>query len=184
MSNDFTAVHGPTSRRSKISFERERGVYAIQVTRDVAHALVSVEGDDLRTDAILKVFTTLTDVAVPIFLIKLHRTAVTFALAQNDVAQAEQAFAAAGFQARTRRGLAMVALKAGSMRDVPGVMVDIGDALYQAEAQMYATGDSHDSVQCLIEADRVDAVVERLCAAFQLDARAVRECPLEPENAV
>ena len=183
MSNEPTTVSPPTIRRPKVSFERERGVYAIQVTRDVAHALVSVPADATRSAEILRVFQTLTDASVSIFLIKLHRTAVSFALTVADVTRAEAAFETAGFQVRLRRDLAMVVVKAASMRDVVGIMVDIADALYDAGARLYATGDSHDSVQCLIEAQRVEPVIEQLRATFALEVGAVEERPLVSEGA-
>jgi aspartate kinase len=183
MSNDPTTVFPTPSRRSNVSFERERGVYAIQVTYDVAHAVVSIDVDAGRSEAILRIFQALTNAGVPIFLIKLHRTAVSFALTGADVSRAEATFETAGFVGRTRRDLAMVVVKAASMRDVAGIMVDIADALYDAGARLYGTGDSHDSVQCLIEAQRVEAVIEQLRVKFGLEAEAVEEHSLDAEGA-
>ena len=178
MSEETTAVSTPASQGPKVSFERERGVYAIHVTRDVAHVVVALDGDGTRSDRIMQVFRVLADAGVPIFLVKLHRTAVSFSLVGADMPRAEAALHDAGLQPRARLNLAIVAVIAASMRAVSGVMVDIGDALYAAGARLYGTGDSHDSVLCLIEAERADVAVQHLCALFHLDRTAVSETNL------
>jgi aspartate kinase len=165
-----------------VSFERERGVYAIQVTRDVAHAVIAVGDDTLRSSRILQVFRALSDASIPIFLIKMHRAAVTLAFTGRDCARAETTLAAAGVKATTRRDLALIAVRAASMRDLSGVMVEIADALYAAGARLYETGDSHNSVLCLIEAERAAEAVKRLCATFRLDLSCVHESSLQAEE--
>src|SRR5579872_6498746 len=69
-------AHGGHSRH--VSFERERGVYQILVTPDLAHVVVTVGADSERSSRVLRVFRTLADENIPLFLIKLHRTAVSF----------------------------------------------------------------------------------------------------------
>jgi aspartate kinase len=165
-----------------VSFERERGVYAIHVTRDVAHAVISVGDEALRANRILEVFKILSDADIPVFLIKMHRTAVTLALGGTDVARVEAALTQAGLKAKMRRDLALVAVRAASMRDLSGVMVAIADALYEAGARLYGTGDSHNSVLCLIEGNRVPEAVRALCRTFRLDVTGVLESSLETEG--
>ena len=63
--------------------------------------------------------------------------AVTLALAGADVAKAESTLSAAGLKATMRHDLALVAVRAASMRDLSGVMVAIADALYEAGARLY-----------------------------------------------
>lgn len=182
MTHEITTLAEPASRGPKVSFEREHGVYAILVTRDVAHAVVSIgkdEGD--RTGRILRVFQLLTDAGIPILMIKLHRTAVSFGLAERFVERTVAVFADTDFKVKTRHDLAMVTVKAPSMRDVSGIMVDIADALHEAGAQMYGTGDAHDTVQCLIDADRVEPFVTQLRVVFRLDESVVQEHPLHQE---
>jgi aspartate kinase len=178
MSDETTHVSAPATRGPKVSFERERGVYAIHVTRDVAHVIVLLGSEGVRTERIQRIFRTLADAQTSIFLVKLHRRAVSFSVVAADLPRAEEALRALGMETRTRVNLAIVAVLAASMRAVSGVMVDVGDALYAAGARLYATGDSHDSVLCLIEADRAEAAVARLCDAFQLDRSAVTETHL------
>src|SRR5204863_3871860 len=127
--------------------------------------------DDLqRSSRILQVFRVLADADVPVFLIKMHRTAVTLAVAGADLADAEQALQQAGLKAETRRDLALIAVRAASMRDLHGVMVEIADAVHTAGARLYEIGDSHNSVQCLIQADRVQEALEALRQTFHLEA--------------
>jgi len=163
------------SQGPKVRFERERGVYSISLTRDVAHMVVSIIGEGTRSERIMQVFHTLANAQVPIFLVKLHRTAVSFALVAADLTRAESVMKMAGMSMRTRSDLAIVAVIAASMRAVSGVMVDISDALSAAGAHLYGTGDSHDSVLCLIEEERADAAVQQLCLVFHLDRKVVRE---------
>lgn len=169
----------PDNQSSNVSFERERGVYAIDVTRDVAHVVAAVSDGPERTGSISRLLHELSDAEVPIFLIKLHRKAVTFALAGEHVDRTEHALRQADIRATMRRDLAIVAIRASSMRDLSGVMSQIADALFEAGARLYETGDSHNSVQCLIEDGRVSAAIDRLCDTFHLDSAAVRDYRIE-----
>lgn len=173
----------PGQKSANLSFERERGVYAIRVMRDVAHAVISVGDDAMRTNRILQVFRVLADAGVSVFLIKLHRTAVTLAFAGADRERVESVLTGADLKATIRRDLALISVIAASMRDLSGVMVAIADALYETGARLYETGDSHNSVQCLIEGDKVTDAVAALCQAFHLDTGIVSESRLEPEDA-
>jgi aspartate kinase len=163
---------------SKVSFERERGVYAIQVTRDVAHAVIHV-GESDRTRQIVHVFRILARADVPVFLIKHHRTAITLALAGTLLPRAESVLSESGISFRTRRDMALVTVRAAQMRELSGIMVAIADALAEAGATLFDTGDSHNSVQCLIDAERTSQAVESLCRTFHLEPGAVREYSVE-----
>src|SRR5580700_8560772 len=102
MSDETKTVSAPASQGPQVIFERERGVYALHVTRDVAHVVVAVDGPGTRSDRIMQVFRILADSQVPIFLVKLHRTAVSFALVGADMPLAAEALRTAGLQTRTR----------------------------------------------------------------------------------
>ena len=162
-------LESPSQSRSKnVSFERERGVFGLRVTRDVAHAVVEVGGESLRAQRSLLVFKALADGEVPVFLVKIHATAVTLAFAGTDLALASEILTDAGFKSTLRRDLALIAIRAASMRELPGIMTQIGDSLFSASAKLLEIGDSHDSVLCLIEAERVAAALEALCQQFNL----------------
>lgn len=155
-----------------VSFERERGVYAVEVTSDVAHIAVHVRAEQGRTEDILRVFRTLASASIPIFLIKLHRAAVSFALNAQQLPEAERCLQAAQFAYSVRPDLAVVSVIASSMRDLTGVMVTIADALQETKTLMYGVGDAHNSVQCLIDGERVEAAVSSLKQTFALEEAA------------
>ena len=169
-------------RTSNVSFERERGVYGLRVTKDVAHASIDVGSDTLRSSRTLQVFKVLSEGEVPVFLIKIHASAVTLAFAGTDLAKAEKVLKDAGFISRPRRDLALIAIHAASMRELPGIMSQIADCLYAASAKLYEIGDSHESVLCLIEGGRVPAVISALCKHFSLDPSDVVEESVELEE--
>ena len=162
-----TAPHGGGTRH--VHFERERGVYRVGVTQGLAHVVVKVGAESDRTDRILLVFRTLADESIPIFLIKLHRTAVTFAMEEAQIPHVERCMATIGFQCRVRPNLALLSIIASSMRDLTGVMVSIADSLLAAGAHLYGVGDSHNSVQCLIDGEHLNEAVAQLKSTFALE---------------
>jgi aspartokinase len=166
----------------KVSFERGRGVYALQVLHDLAHAVIGFGDDPLRTSRIQQALRVLSEANVPVFLVKLHRTAVTLAFAEVDRQRAEAVLAATNLKTTMRRDLALLTVRAATMRELHGVMVEIADALYEAGAHVYEMGDSHNSVQCLIDGARVDDALRKLRATFQLGPESVQHSRMEGEG--
>jgi aspartokinase len=166
----------------KVSFERGRGVYALQVLHDLAHVVIGFGDDPLRTSRIQQALRTLAEADVPVFLVKLHRTAVTLAFAEIDRQRAETVLAATDLKTTVRRDLALVTVRAATMRELHGVMVEIADALYEAGARVYETGDSHNSVQCLIDGARVPEAIKTLCAKFQIEPKTVQHSRMDAED--
>lgn len=150
-------------------FERETGVYDVNVTQAVAHVNVAVGPAEGRADQAVRVFRTVADAGIPVFLAKLHGHEVSFAVEASTLSEAERALAQAGFVFRARRDLAIVTVHASTMRDLTGVMVKIADALQIAQARMYGAGDSHSSVQCLIDGHRAEAAVAQIRVAFHME---------------
>lgn len=167
----------------KVSFERERGVNALQVLHDVAHAVIAFGDDPLRMHRIQQVLRVLSEACVPVFLVKLHRTAVTLAFAGSDIPRAEAALDPSGLRTTLRRDLVLLNIRAVTMRELHGVMFEITDALYEAGTHLYETGDSHNSVQCLIDGENADAAVAALCSKFHLSSDVVTYARLETEGA-
>lgn len=153
----------------QLTFERERGVYDLLVARDLAHVVVTVGDDDERTGRVLRTFRTLADESIPVFLIKLHRTAVSFAVEASHVPHVEQCLRDVAFECAARPNLALVTIVATSMRDLTGVMVRIADSLQRAGARLYGVGDSHNTVQCLVAGEHIEAAVRELERTFDLE---------------
>jgi len=155
-----------------LSFERGRGVYQFEIIRNLAHVVVKVgEGAD-RTDVILRLLRVLADAEVPIFLIKLHRTAVTFAVEHQFMERTEQCLSTIPGGYASRTDLVMITLVAASMRDLNDIAVNIADSLQRAGTRLLGIGDSHNTVQCLIEAGHLDATLRELGATFHIDESA------------
>ncbi len=153
-----------------IRFERERGVYDVRVEQDVAHLVVRVPAGDDRNAAMSRILATLSASGIAIFLTKLHSDSLTFAVAGTSADAAETALTSAGYECDTRRQLAIISVIAASIRDLTGVLVQIIDALRLSGAKIEAVGDSHNSVQCLIDGSHVEAAAAGLRAEFHLEA--------------
>lgn len=158
------------SSTEHVSFERERGVYGVEVVPNVAHVLVEVQSEEERIAQIGLVFRTLGDAGIPIFLIQLHSLAVSFTVSESVLPRVDECLRGIGLRCRSVRGLAIISVLAGSMRDLHGILVDIADSLQLAGARIHGMGDSHNSVQCLIPGDRADVAVSRLRDCFHLEA--------------
>ncbi len=157
-------VSPPTTR--PVSFERERGVYDIRATRGLAHTVARFDEAADRSQCIRQVFHALAGGGVPIFLIKLHSRAVTFAVEESRVPDVEQCLSPLSLTCKVRPDLAQISIVASSMRDLTGIMVDIADSIQAAGARLYGVGDSHNSVQCLIDGPNTDDAVRELREAF------------------
>lgn len=171
------------SEHPEVSFERERGVYKIEIMRNVAHLFVETgEGAD-RTLRNLQLFRILADADIPVFLIKIHRDSTALAVSGNDLTRAHEVLEQENLKLTIRRELTLVIIRASSMREMYGTMTIIAEAIYKAGALLLAVGDSHDSVQCLIAAQYVDDVIRNLRDTFQLNAEAIVELGSEQEDA-
>jgi aspartokinase len=153
-----------------VYIERESGVYDFDADYGVAHVNVTVGPPEGRTERTTKVFRTVADAGVPVFLAKLHGHEVSFAVEEERLGDVEGALKAAGLAYRSRRDLAIVTVHVGTMNDVTGIMVRIADALQLAGARMYGVGDSHSSVQCLIDGRDAQAALVQLMSAFGVEA--------------
>jgi len=158
-----------TNSDKHVSFERGRGVQDIFVTPNVTHMVVEVGSDADRTARILQVFRALADDGIPLFFIKLHGAAVSFALPGNRLSDAENGLRQAGFSCSPQSNLAIVSVVATAMQDQTGVLIRIADALQSAQVRTFGIGDAHDRVQVLIEAAGADAAVAELRRAFEME---------------
>lgn len=163
---------GPSGVAKPLSFERGRGVYALDILDGLAHIEAPVGDDDKRTQRIQRLLRTLADNDIPIFLIKLHRKSISFALASSHVPRAEHCLSELAGPWRMLPDLSLITLTATSMRDLNDVMVTIADSLRRAGARLYGIGDSHDTVQCLVESVHSEAAARELRISFGLGDRA------------
>ncbi len=155
-----------------VHFERERGVTEVQVTRGLAHVTVEFPAGTLGGDR-LSLLRALADAEIPVFLVKLLPMGLSFALRERVVAAGETLLTSRGAKYTILRDLGQVAVVAGAMRDLSGVMALIYEALVGASVLVRQTGDAYNAVICLVSGDETDRA-----------ATALRDCffqPTEPD---
>ena len=150
-----------------VSFERERGVTEVQVTRGLGHVTVHFARESLAEDR-LALFQALAAAGVSLFLVKLHPCSVSFAVRANAVDACDALLQDRGEQYTLLRDLGLVATVAGAMRDLSGVMARIYETLVSAGIHVRQTGDAYNAVLLLVSGAETDRAAESLRAAFSL----------------
>ncbi|MFN3423053.1 MAG: ACT domain-containing protein, partial [Armatimonadota bacterium] len=69
---------------------------------------------------------------------------------------------------KVTRDCALISVLSSAMRDLPGVMARIAEALYEQGIELLETGDSHDSVMILVRRSDAEKVVNALRQKFGL----------------
>ncbi|MCS7301410.1 MAG: ACT domain-containing protein [Fimbriimonadales bacterium] len=159
----------------RVSFERERGVSAITVSPEATYLQVRAPQSENLSAHRQRILNLLREAEIPIFLIKLQRTGLSFGV---DAALAERARAlleAEGFCVQVKPRRVMVSIFAQNMRELHGVFAKIAEVLYEAGVAIEQMSDAHNRITCLIEAARAPEVVERLCAAFGLPPQNIQK---------
>lgn len=159
-----------STNASGLYIEKESGFYEFEATPGVAHLVVTVGSAQTPMERIIAVFKCVADVGVPVFLAKLHGHEVSFAVEGRHLPTVEGALTNAGYSFRSRHDLAVLTVRTETLEDLTGLMVRIADALQLAGARMYGLGDSHSSVQCLVDGHRVEAALKQLQVLFSRGA--------------
>jgi aspartate kinase len=146
-------------------FERQRGVTGISIEDGLVHVEVQV-APDLRER--LQVFRALAQAGVSLFLIKFHPDSIHFTVRKDALKRAREVLRRLNHPAKVTRDCAMVAVLSSAMRDLPGVMARIAEAIYEQEVELLETGDSHDAVMLLVRRMDAHKVAEALRKKFGL----------------
>jgi aspartokinase len=154
-------------RRAPVHFERERGVAEVSVTRGLAHVTVRLPGENIGSER-LRLLQELAAANVSLFLIKLHPDSISFAVRADVVDACESLLRDHGFDHTFLRDLSLVAVVAGAMRDLSGVMARIYEALVRVNVGVRQTGDAYNAVLCLVAGDEAERAAEALRDAFAL----------------
>ncbi len=158
----------------RVSFERERGVSGISVSPEVTYLFVRApEADDipLKRQQILDI---LREANISIFLIKLQRQGLSFALHAGDTERACREMEARGYQLTVRPRRRMVSIFAQNMRELHGVLARTAEMLYELGVAIEQISDAHNRLTLLIDAEYASEVVNRLRKAFHLREDAIR----------
>jgi aspartokinase len=151
----------PPASSPLVRFEKDPGVTEVQVEREIVHAAISLASENLTGER-LRVLQALASAQIPLFLIKMQPTGLSFALHERFVEASENILKGAGVGYNLTRNLAMVSPVAGAMRDLSGIMAQIYEALVIADVTILQTGDSYNAVHCLVPAHDADRAAESL----------------------
>ncbi|GBC99307.1 Aspartokinase [bacterium HR17] len=153
-------------------FERQRGVTGIAVEDGLAHVVVEVAPDLAER---LKVFRALADAGISLSLIKFHPDSIHFIVRKEAVRKTQEVLRRLNRSVRVTRDCAMVTVLSSAMRDLPGVMARVAEAIYEQEVELLETGDSHDAVMLLVRRTDAEKVAEALRKKFGLNTPPVRD---------
>lgn len=156
-------------RSASVSFERERGVTEIQVTRGLAHVTVQIPREHLGGER-LALLQALAAASISVFLIKLHPGAVSFAVRADAIEPCETLLRGRDDDYALLRDLGLIAVVAGAMRDLSGVIARIYGALVDVGVRVQQTGDAYNAVILLVAGEETDRAADALRRAFSLGA--------------
>jgi aspartate kinase len=160
--------HLPQPRGRRFFIEQERGVTDVRVDVGLAHVRVRAGFGEKGLQNHLNILDTIAKQGVSVSLVKIHHDWITFAVRQSDVPKVEQCLGTLGMEYKIVSDLALVVTVASNMRESAGVMAQIAEALWEANATIIETGDSHDTVQCLVPEARAFAAAQALRRRFHL----------------
>jgi aspartate kinase len=160
--------HLPQPRGRRFFIEQERGVTDVRVEIGLAHVRVRAGSGEKGLQNHLKVLETIAEQGVNVSLVKIHHDWITFAVSQADVPRITHCLDSLGLDHKIVPNLALVITVAANMRESAGIMAQIAESLWEADAHIIETGDSHDTVQCLVPEERAFAAAQSLRRRFQL----------------
>lgn len=142
---------------SQTSFETERGISGVSVSR--GFSLVIVSGiPEFEPTKRLEAFRVLKDGEISLDFLKLSPTGFTFILAEKDAEKAVAKLCEAGFEANCVPGRAIVTVNAANIRDENGLVARIAQTIVRSNATIEQVGDMHSSVQVVVDEKVADAV--------------------------
>ncbi len=149
-----------------LSFERERGITEVRVQPGLAHVEARLPGYDIEAERLV-LLQAIAEAGLPVLLIKLHPTSLSFALPDETIAdRAERLLKDRGYTYTIERDLSLISICAGAMRDLSGVMAGLYDTMDKAGIRVAQTGDSHDALFALIPGANADQCVVLLRETF------------------
>lgn len=165
-----------------VSFERDRGASAIKVSREATYLFVRAPHAENLTIQRQQILDRMRNAEIPLFLIKVQRYGLSFAVDSEHADRACAILEQDGFRVTVKPRRVMVSIFAQNMRELHGVFAKIAEVLYEAGVAIEQMSDAHNRITCLIEAERAPLVVERLCEAFGLSPLNLQQLPVaEPE---
>lgn len=167
-SSDIGNTASAEVRREAVHFEKERGVTEIRILRNVAHVIVRLTETDIGSGR-LKVLQSLAESSVPVFLVKLLPTGLSFAIRGENTDACRSALEQTGVSFDLVADLSVITTVAGAMRDLSGIMAAIYETLNEANIRVQQTGDAYNAVLCLVIGSLSETAAQALRKRFSLD---------------
>ena len=168
----------PPASAGKVRFERERGVTEVSATQGVGH-VTALMAEDVAAER-LELLQQIAAANIPVFLVKLLPSGISFALRKEQVNDAEALLEKSKQPYVLRRDLAMISIIAGAMRDLSGVMAIIYEALVGEGIRVQQTSDAYNAVHCLVPGEDAERAAKALRHRFDLPTEL--ETPPQPEG--
>ncbi len=118
----------------------------------------------------LQIFRPLADAGISVDLINVFPDRKAFVVLDNEGLRAKSILEQHGFRVEMKPGCAKVSIVGSGIRDVPGVMVKVVEALGDAGVEILQTADSHVTISCLVRREEMEKAVRALHAKFNLAA--------------
>lgn len=152
----------------RVSFERERGVSNITISPEATYLSVRAPQSENLTVQRQRILNLLREAEIPIFLIKLQRAGLSFAVNAEHAERACALLEADGFRVSVKPRRVMISIFAQNMRELHGVFATVAEVLYEAGVAIEQMSDAHNRITCLIESERAPEIGERLRQSFGL----------------
>jgi aspartate kinase len=166
------AVERLVSKR--VTFEKERGVTEVSTNGTFAHLLVSLRSQSPRVPQELEIYRLLAENELSINLLKLHDGSLSFILDEPHVERAAVLLEQAGYPVRVTPSVTLVAVVAGNMRYLHGVMARIAATLLREQIPIVQTADAPDRVFCLVETEKAPRAAAALRVEFGIPEEPLR----------
>jgi aspartate kinase len=139
------------------------------VTHAESITLVSLGSEGGDGPPYTRTFRTLAGVGINIDMISVTPQACSFIIATQAARAALEALRGAGIEPTLRSSLAKVSVVGHGMRDTPGVMALVSEALLEAGVGILQTSDSLMTISCLVDLADLQTAVRALHTRFGLD---------------
>jgi aspartokinase len=163
--------HNPIKGELSGSFEREPGVTAIRVEKNMA--LVTVRFTDHITQNRLRLLQALAEARVPVNQVKLLADGLCFVISENHASVCRKLFQDEKKEVTILEDMALISTLAGAMRDLSGVIARICEALLSAAIPNRQVGDAYDAVLCLVPSGEAPRALAALRQEFGLPEEAL-----------
>jgi aspartate kinase len=155
----------PSQGDPQIALEQDRGVTDVFIQRGLCQVQVPAPASN-RAEQDQAILTGLGRAGVSVWLVKLYPGLLSFVLDRENAVRAAGIIQDLGIRATVVDGVATVGVFARNMREMHDVMAGMAGCLMDAGAEILQSGDSHDTVFCLVPEERAAEAEQALRRHF------------------